>query len=243
MAQRGRPRSSGANPGGRGSGRPERTRRTRDGASGRARPPRKAKSASGTPRSESVDPADAGTVLPGRAKPRKVSGTSRSSADSRSKPLASEHTILGLSTGRALILAVVVLVLALTLAVPLRTYMTQRAEAEQVAAERVELEQELEDLRVLEERYSDPAYIEAQARERLRFVRPGDTPYQVQLPGDYKKPETPEEEAAKVTGPWYRDLWRTVSEPQPEPESPPPPPAPAPPPPEAPPLEPGVPTG
>lgn len=232
MAQRGRPRSSGASPGGRGSGRPERTRRTR-GATGRARPPRKAKPAPSTPRAESVGPAEAGTVLPGRARPRKVN------AKPHPKTLQPEHTILGLSTGRALILAVVVLVLALTLAVPLRNYMTQRGEAEQVAAKRVELERQLDDLRVLEELYSDPAYIETQARERLRFVRPGDTPYQVQLPGDYQEPETPEEEAEKLPGPWYRDLWKTISEPQPEP-APPPPPAPAPPPP---PLEPGVPTG
>lgn len=238
MAQRGRPRSSGASPGGRGSGRPGRTRRTRGGAAGGARPPRKTKAASSTPRQNDVEQGEAGTVLPGRARPRKVS------AKPRPKALAPEHTILGLSTGRALILAVVVLVLALTLAVPLRTYMTQRGEAERVAAHRVELERQLHELRILEERYSDPAYIEAQARERLRFVQPGDTPYQVQLPGDYKEPKSPEEKAEKLPGPWYRDLWKTISEPQPEP-TPAPPPGPAAPPPPSmpPPLEPGEPTG
>lgn len=136
----------------------------------------------------------------------------------------------------------VVLLLALTLAVPLRTYLTQRGEADRVAAEQLELEEELAQLRILEERYGDPAYIEAQARERLRFVMPGETPYQVQLPGDYVEPEKPEEKNAKLTGPWYRDLWRTISEPQPLPAPPPPPP----PPPGAPlpaPPEPGEPTG
>ncbi|MFD4368317.1 septum formation initiator family protein [Rhodococcus sp. NPDC058521] len=239
MAQRGTPRSPGG-PGGRGSGRPERSRRTRGVTSGGARSPRKSKSAAGDARADAVDPAEAGTVLPGRAKPRKVD------AKPKSKNLAPEHTILGLSTGRALILAVVVLVLALTLAVPLRNYMTQRGEAERVAAERVELETQLAELRILEERYTDPAYVEAQARQRLRFVKPGDTPFQVQLPGDYKEPVRPEEEDEKLPGPWYRDLWKTISEPQPVPAPPEPPlPGPAAPPgPEIPPpLEPGEPAG
>ena len=46
------------------------------------------------------------------------------------------RTIFGLSTARAVILAVVVCGLALTLAVPLRTYFTQRSEAAGVEAER-----------------------------------------------------------------------------------------------------------
>ncbi|MGW5149495.1 hypothetical protein ACWERE_27110, partial [Rhodococcus koreensis] len=75
MAQRGRPRSSGASPGGRGTGRGERARGSRaDGAPG-ARRPRTTKSttpgqADGKP--DAVDSADTGKVLPGRARPRRV---------------------------------------------------------------------------------------------------------------------------------------------------------------------------
>ncbi|MDJ0414935.1 FtsB family cell division protein [Rhodococcus opacus] len=241
MAQRGRPRSSGASPGGRGSGRGERVRGNRaDGAPGGARPPRTTKSttpgqADGKP--DAVDGADTGKVLPGRARPRRVG------AAGAARTMRSEHTILGLSTGRALVLVMVVLLLALTLAVPLRNYLTQRGEADRVAAEQVQLEKDLQELRILEERYSDPAYIEAQARGRLRWVKPGDTPFQVQLPGDYKEPEKPEEKDAEMAGPWYSDLWKTISEPPAEPEVQPAP-APAPPvvPPPVPP-EPGEPTG
>ncbi|MDV7246513.1 MULTISPECIES: FtsB family cell division protein [Rhodococcus] len=241
MAQRGRPRSSGASPGGRAAGRGERSRQTRtDGVPGGARRPRTTKSTppgsvEGKP--AAPDGADTGKVLPGRARPRRIGATGEAARIPRS-----EHTILGLSTGRALILVVVVLLLALTLAVPLRTYLTQRGEADRVAAEQVQLEEELAELRILEERYSDPAYIEAQARGRLRWVRPGDTPYQVQLPGDYKEPEKREEKDAEMAGPWYSDLWKTVSEPPVAPEvQPTPAPAPVPPPPA--PLEPGEPTG
>ncbi|SDH13606.1 Septum formation initiator [Rhodococcus triatomae] len=118
----------------------------------------------------------------------------------------------------------VVLALALTLAVPLRTYLTQRAEADRLDAERVQLEQDIAALQILEEQYSDPAYIEAQARKRLRFVKPGDTPFQVQLPGDYQEPEKHESVDDTLTGPWYSDLWKTVSEPDAlDTEEPPPP--------------------
>ncbi|XGU20936.1 septum formation initiator family protein [Rhodococcus sp. 3Y1] len=105
----------------------------------------------------------------------------------------SDNTIFGLSTSRAVVLAMVVLMLALTLAVPLRTYISQRSDAAQVAAERQVLEEELRKLQGQNARFDDPAYIEALARERLRYVKPGETPFQVQLPGDYKEPEKKQE--------------------------------------------------
>jgi len=115
------------------------------------------------------------------------------------------------------VLALVVCGLALTLAVPLRTYVSQRSEAEQLAAERVQLEQEIAALEEQKARMEDPAWVRAQARERLRFVVPGDIPYQVQLPGD-APPEREEREPERpTTGAWYSDLWLSVSEPAPAP--------------------------
>ncbi|MCW3470889.1 septum formation initiator family protein, partial [Rhodococcus pyridinivorans] len=130
-----------------------------------------------------------------------------------------ERTVLGLSTGRAVVLALVVCGLALTLAVPLRTYVSQRSEAEQLAAERVQLEQEIAALEEQKARMEDPAWVRAQARERLRFVVPGDIPYQVQLPGDAPPEREQREPERPTTGAWYSDLWLSVSEPAPEPES------------------------
>ncbi len=54
--------------------------------------------------------------------------------------------------------------------------MHQLSESEaKLRAEIAELEQQKAQL-------GDPVYIAAQARERLGFVKPGDIPYQVQLP-------------------------------------------------------------
>jgi cell division protein FtsB len=141
-----------------------------------------------------------------------------------------EHTAFGLSTARAVILAVVVCVLALTLAVPLRTYFTQRNEASNIEAERVLLERDIAELQEKKQQQEDPAYIAAEARERLRLVMPGETPYQVQLPGAYEAAQAQRAEPEPKSGTWYSDLWHEVSEPHPVAPVPPAP-APAAPPP------------
>jgi cell division protein FtsB len=77
-------------------------------------------------------------------------------------------------TGRAVLLGALVLLLALTLAGPIRQYLAGQAELEQLAAEGRELDERTADLQRQLERQSDPAYAERQARERLTYVLPGD---------------------------------------------------------------------
>ncbi|MGY2010622.1 FtsB family cell division protein [Nocardia gipuzkoensis] len=144
-----------------------------------------------------------------KPKPRK--SASRSAADRH------DHTFLGLSTGKAVILAMVVCGLALTLAVPMRTYFTQRAEAAQLAQQRAELEADLARLRDRRAQQQDPAFIRTEARDRLRLVMPGETPYIVQVPGIEAPAPPPAPTRAREPDPWYTELWRSISEPQPTP--------------------------
>lgn len=200
MARRGR---SGTSPGGRDPrprGRSSSSSRSKAGGVSRDE---NASGRTATPPEPSEQVRDA--VVGGKAAPRRV-GVRR--------PKMPERTFLGLSTGRAVILGVVVCALALTLAVPLRTYFSQRSELESVLAERQALENDVQALQTQKSQLDEPSRIAADARERLRFVMPGETPYQVQLPGDYGK--TPEELAADSgpTGPWYTDLWNTAVQPQ-----------------------------
>ncbi|MFI9401329.1 septum formation initiator family protein [Nocardia sp. NPDC052316] len=128
-----------------------------------------------------------------------------------------DRTILGLSTGKAVVLAIVVCALALTLAVPMRTYFTQRAEAAQLAQQRKDLEADLARLRDRRAQQQDPAYIRSEARDRLRLVLPGETPYIVQVPG-IEAPAAPTAATkSREPDPWYTELWRSISEPQPAP--------------------------
>jgi cell division protein FtsB len=79
-----------------------------------------------------------------------------------------------LFTGRAVLLGALVLLLALTLAGPIRQYLAGQAELARLATEGEELDQRAEELRRELERQADPAFAERQARERLTYVLPGD---------------------------------------------------------------------
>lgn len=142
---------------------------------------------------------------------RKVRRRSDEQKRTRNRP---EHTILGISTGKAVILAMMVCALALTLAVPMRTYLTQRAEAAELAQERRELEADLARLRDRRAEQQDPAYIRSEARDRLRLVMPGETPYIVQVPGIEAPAPVDPTTKSREPDPWFTDLWRSISEPR-----------------------------
>ncbi|MEV0245052.1 septum formation initiator family protein [Nocardia sp. NPDC050712] len=135
--------------------------------------------------------------------------------DSRKSADRHERTILGLPTGKAVILAVVVCALALTLAVPMRTYFSQRAEAAELAQQRRDLEADLTRLRDRRAQQLDQRYIISEARNRLRLVMPGETPYIVQVPGIEAPAPPPAPTKSKTPDPWYTELWETISQPQP----------------------------
>jgi hypothetical protein len=72
------------------------------------------------------------------------------------------------------LLGAMLLLLALTLAGPLRQYVAGRQELAALAAEHDDLTQRAADLQAQLDRQADPAYIAQQARERLTYVLPGD---------------------------------------------------------------------
>ncbi len=121
---------------------------------------------------------------------------------------------LGFTARRAAVLAAVICVLTLTIAGPVRTYFAQRTEMDQLAASEDALRHQIADLEQRKGKLGDPAYIAAQARERLGFVMPGDTPFQVQLPATATASPQPGSEAAKPASsdPWYTSLWHTIAD-------------------------------
>jgi cell division protein FtsB len=138
---------------------------------------------------------------------------------------------LGFTARRAAVLAAVVCVLTLTIAGPVRTYFAQRTEMNQLTASEAALRRQIADLEQRKAKLGDPAYIAAQARERLGFVKPGDIPFQVQLPQSAATPSEPGGQAANPASsdPWYTALWHTIADaPHLPPANVPPPAAPAP---------------
>ena len=109
-------------------------------------------------------------------------------------------------------LGLVLCAVALTLAYPLRNYLAQREALAQVTSQQQALEKQISDLQAQQAALSDPDYIAAQAKERLRYVSPGDTVYRIVLPAgtgksDDKAAATPDPQ------PWYSNMWDTLSEP------------------------------
>ena len=71
------------------------------------------------------------------------------------------------------------MLLALVLASPLQRYLQARQSLSQSQARLASSTDRVAQLRVLKQQWSDPAFIEAQARARLQYARPGDTVYVV----------------------------------------------------------------
>jgi cell division protein FtsB len=82
-------------------------------------------------------------------------------------------------TGRALALGAVVLLLVVLLAAPINRYLTSRREISRAAQQLRDDRQQLGDLARQKARWSDPGYIQRQARIRLQYAMPGDTVYVV----------------------------------------------------------------
>lgn len=110
-------------------------------------------------------------------------------------------------TGRAAVLAVVLVVLVVSFALPLRSWFAQRGELDALRGDIAADRQSISELERQLERWNDPRYVEAQARERLRWVKPGDVGYIV-IGDDPAVPDTAEEIAA--AGVWWQRLWSGV---------------------------------
>lgn len=143
-----------------------------------------------------------GAAAPRRRAPRLSRARSRG-------VVAATTGLLGLSsTKRAAVLAVVVCALALTVAVPLRNYVTQRQELAAVTEQQRVLAAEVDELTRQRAQLADSAEVAAQARSRLGYVMPGDVPYVVQLPSE---PNDGRRAGAGPGAPWFRVLWRELA--------------------------------
>jgi cell division protein FtsB len=116
-------------------------------------------------------------------------------------------------TGRAAVLALVVCSLIVALAYPLRQYIQQRADIADLRRQAEQERERVEELRDEKARWQDPSFVERQARERLNFLRPGETGYL--LPQSGADADEEEDDGLRTRGapalrPWYENMWDGV---------------------------------
>ena len=112
-------------------------------------------------------------------------------------------------TSRAAVLAVVICAIALSLAYPVREYIGQRRQIDQLQAQRALLTTQLRQLEQQQARLNDPTYIEQLARDKLHLCLRGATCYVV-IGGQQGRLGV-QATAASLT-PWYERLWQSVQQ-------------------------------
>ncbi|HEU5265166.1 MAG TPA: septum formation initiator family protein [Jatrophihabitans sp.] len=115
-------------------------------------------------------------------------------------------------TGRALVLGGVLVLLVVLLAAPVHRYLASRSEVQHTAQRLADDRAARTALQAQKARWSDPGYIERQARTRLQFAMPGDTVYIVVDKGQRSDIERSAGTTSKpASGPaWNTRLWDSV---------------------------------
>jgi cell division protein FtsB len=117
-------------------------------------------------------------------------------------------------TARAAVLGLVVCGLVVSAALPLREYLSQRGRIASSQAKNAQQQARVGALEQQLRQWQDPAFVKAQARERLHFVMPGEYAYVVLAPSTRTTPAgraaLPGVQAVGPEAPWYSQVWGSV---------------------------------
>jgi len=108
-------------------------------------------------------------------------------------------------SGRAAALGVLLIALTLAYAYPLRVYLAQQSQIDQMETAQQEQRQRIQDLTDQLARWNDDEFVIAQARSRLQLVRAGERLYVI---GVESAPAGAP--AGGAPAPWFQQLWSSV---------------------------------
>ena len=111
--------------------------------------------------------------------------------------------------GRAAVLLLVLGMLGVAYAWPVREYFRQQAELSDLRASTSAAQASVDALEAEKARWADPAYIEAQARGRLHYVMPGEVAFTVVHPNQPNLVQTLPKTPPPVQA-WYDALWGSL---------------------------------
>ena len=110
-------------------------------------------------------------------------------------------------TGRAALLAVVICAIALSLAYPVREYIAQRQQIDQLLAQQQTMAESVQALQQENIKLSQTWYIEQQAEDNLHMCFPQQQCYEV-VSG--QPAQTAAAKPQTAADPWYSKLWQSV---------------------------------
>jgi cell division protein FtsB len=113
-------------------------------------------------------------------------------------------------TARAAILVLVVASVMVAVALPLKIWLGQRGDIASLTAQTRQAEARIGQLNAQHKRWQNPGYVEAQARDRLHYVLPGQKTYIVLGRGHGSRAAAARRQAVAATGPWYSQFWQSV---------------------------------
>ncbi|MGO9294631.1 MAG: FtsB family cell division protein [Streptosporangiaceae bacterium] len=114
-------------------------------------------------------------------------------------------------TSRAAVLAIVVCAIAMSLAYPVREYLSQRRQIAELTVAREQIDAQLRRLAAQQRELRSPAYIEQQARDKLHMCLPTQTCYVVVGVGHHSA-RAAGSAAHPAGSPWYRRVWSSVQQ-------------------------------
>jgi cell division protein FtsL len=112
-------------------------------------------------------------------------------------------------TSRAAVLAVVICAIALSLAYPVREYVAQRRQIDELVAEQQMMQAQYKNLIAQRDMYANPAYIEQTAEQELHMCLPAAKCYVIdngQSVIGLPRPTPP------PSAPWYAKVWHSVQQ-------------------------------
>lgn len=112
-------------------------------------------------------------------------------------------------------IALVILIILFVIAIPVRNYFQLRSDIAHTEASIQAKEEQIAQLESDLERYKSEAYIKEQARLRLGVIEPGETAFRILDPAlDSDGSVTSDGTEEETLGPWYENLWESVTTPE-----------------------------
>jgi cell division protein FtsB len=115
-------------------------------------------------------------------------------------------------TRRGAVLLSILAFLTVLLGSTVAAYVNQQGDIAALQDKVAAQEQDVAELEAQQEQWRDPAYVEQQARQRLKFVKPGERSYTVldAQPATGTKDPVPEVAAPDTPLPWYETVWQST---------------------------------